>query len=379
MKELALDNIIGQFIVPEGLYFLSHSVGCFPKEVSNATKSFFIQWQELGANAWNDWLCSLEEFKKHIGLLLNVDGNEIAIQTNATSGAAKIIQSLPPRKGRDRILLSEKAFPSMGFLAQNINPALYGYELIKEDRSHEEILNNWEKMLTPNIQLVIITHVHSNNSLRYPVKELIEIAKAKQIYTLIDVTASVGICEIDLKKWGADFVVGSCIKWLCGGAGAGFLWVNKLIIDFCAPKTVGWFSHKDPFEFDINNFEYAQSSNRFMDGTPSILPYVIANKSLQVLHKIRLEMVIKYNRLLCKRFIQGLSDLKIKISSPLNQEERGGTVVFCVNDTNEHLPYLNKKKLHVDKREFGYRFSPHIYNSYSEIDDALNIISKLLS
>ena len=49
-----------------------------------------------------------------------------------------------------------------------------------------------------------------------------------------------------------DFIVGSCVKWLSGGPGAGFLWVGEDVIDRCQPQNVGWFSHEDPFEFDIH-------------------------------------------------------------------------------------------------------------------------------
>ena len=36
---------------------------------------------------------------------------------------------------------------------------------------------------------------------------------------------------------------------------------------------VGWFSHAQPFEFDIHNFEYAEGAARFSGGTPSIAPF----------------------------------------------------------------------------------------------------------
>jgi len=35
--------------------------------------------------------------------------------------------------------------------------------------------------------------------------------------SLVDVAQSAGVIPIDLRQWAADFVVDSCVKWLCGG------------------------------------------------------------------------------------------------------------------------------------------------------------------
>ena len=44
------------------------------------------------------------------------------------------------------------------------------------------------------------------------------------------------------------------------------------VLPFCNPRDVGWFSHENPFEFDIHDFRYTDTALRFWGGTPSDCP-----------------------------------------------------------------------------------------------------------
>ena len=44
---------------------------------------------------------------------------------------------------------------------------------------------------------------------------------------LLDVYQSTGAVPLELEAWGVDAAVGGSVKWLCGGPGAGYLWVRS--------------------------------------------------------------------------------------------------------------------------------------------------------
>ena len=52
-------------------------------------------------------------------------------------------------------------------------------------------------------------------------------ARSRNIISILDIAQSVGIVPIDLKALNPDFMIGSSVKWLCGGPGAAYLWVNS--------------------------------------------------------------------------------------------------------------------------------------------------------
>ncbi|WP_350637139.1 aminotransferase class V-fold PLP-dependent enzyme, partial [Pseudoalteromonas sp. GW168-MNA-CIBAN-0100] len=77
-----------------------------------------------------------------------------------------------------------------------------------------------------------------------PVYDIVAISKLTNSLSIIDGAQSAGVIPLDLSVLDADFLIGSSVKWLCGGPGAAYLWVNKTQIEYCEPKDVGWFSHQ---------------------------------------------------------------------------------------------------------------------------------------
>ena len=67
-----------------------------------------------------------------------------------------------------------------------------------------------------------------------------------------------------------------------------------------------------------------------------------------------------------------------KILSPQKLNERGGTFVFSTENDDQFLNYLIQNKVFVDRKSnYGIRFSPHIYNTWDEINKFTDIIEHL--
>jgi selenocysteine lyase/cysteine desulfurase len=122
----------------------------------------------------------------------------------------------------------------------------------------------------------------------------------------VDVAQSAGILPLSVAALGAPVVLGSCIKWLCGGPGAGFLWIDPTLGATLEPLDVGWFSHADPFEFDIHAWTPAPDARRFWGGTPTVAPFVVAAESLRRLGATGIERVFAHNRTLMHAFVDAL-------------------------------------------------------------------------
>lgn len=363
-----------RFFIPEGVYLLNHSVGCLPQTTALAKEFFFDLWKSKGAEAWEEWLSFIDGFCHALSSLLHGKPDEFCPQSNLSSAVCKILHSLPSRQGRTKLLISEIAFPSMGFALSQMERMGYQIEFLPA-KVGKCSLDTWKQHLTKDTQLAFITHVNYGNSYLNPVKEIVQAAKEQGIFTVVDIAQSVGVIPIDVSSWDADFVVGSCIKWLCGGPGAGFLWANSSsILDF-APMDVGWFSHENPFEFDIYNFRYANNAKRFMGGTPSVLPLEIAKVSINEINSIGVEKVRVHNLGLTTRLIQAAKLKGLTVCTPIENTQRGGTIVLQCSNPQKLYERLKQAKIFIDIRpNFGLRFSPHIYNDEAEIEKVIEIL-----
>ena len=350
-------------------------MGCLPINVeSSLSEQFFHPWETDGGGAWNQWLKSIEEFRMQLSHLFNAKPKEFCPQANVSSAFTKILSSLPTKKDKISLLISEHDFPTISFVAQQCKCPDVNITYIPKNQSMFN-LNVWEQYLDKSIDVAFITHVTSDTSQQAPVKDILNITQGHNIVSVVDIAQSAGVLPIDLKDWNADFVIGSCIKWLCGGPGAGFLWINEDNIKSFEPADVGWFSHKNPFEFDMHHFEYADNANRFWGGTPSVIPFVIACESLKTLSSIGFESIANHNALLVDKVLGSQIDQDFEIVTPHERNKRGGSITLRSQNNPKLFGRLKAQQVHFDMRQQNhFRFSPHIYNSHDEIDHFIETV-----
>lgn len=367
------NKIKNDFELNDSIYLLSHSVGRPLKQSeSNLSTIFFEAWKTN--EPWQSWMKVISNFQESLGQLLNSHTDNFCPQTNLSSAFTKILFSLPKRNGKQTILLSEYDFPSIGFVAEQAKTL--GYELkflSKEvDQTNPKV---WEKAMSDEVQWIVITQVQSNTGVQIPVKEIVAIANKKNIFSVVDVAQAIGILPINIDEWQPTFLIGSSVKWLCGGPGAGFLYANPNIIADCKPIDVGWFSHENPFEFNIHHFKYHKTALRFFGGTPSIMPFVLAEQSIRFFTTIGIENIRNHNVALTEKIIQSISPKYIV--SPINAEDRSGTIILNFGEQQENIvENLKAANIVFDARIFGIRLSPHIYNSIEEIEKVISILNE---
>lgn len=357
------------FVRPNGIYALSHSVGPITIAAKQALQTRFVDpWENFGGDAWPLWLSAIDEFCEQVAGLINTRRQNICPQPNLASGFSAFLSAiakLTAHKHQNTILMHEDAFASMGFVVTALSKT-YGLRLllIKGDPNN---LDAWMIAFEQHSVLAcLISHVHSNTSVKSDVRQLCSLAKQFESFALVDIAQSAGVVPVDVNDWQADAVFGSCVKWLCGGPGAGFMYIQDSLLPSLQPDPVGWFSHQNPFEFNIENFVYAETAMRFWGGTPSVAPYVMAAASIKLIRQLGLKNIVKRNQELKLMLLNNLVDNQVNkklISTLANQ---GGTLCLEAFDAQNTLQLLNKHKVKFDQRGDVFRISLHIMNTQKE-------------
>ena len=362
-----------QYNVP-ARYFLTHSVGCLPKTaLGDLTTDFFTPWQTSGGNVWGPWLEKLEKFRGSIEAILGAPQSTICPQTNVSSALTKIIYSLPEQTGRKTILLSEQDFPTIGFVLKQAERIGFKLKFVGCDITNPQV---WADAMSDDVAIVHITHALSNTSHLLPVKDICSAARVKDIISIVDIAQSVGIVPIHIPDWQPDFVIGTSVKFMCGGPGACFLYAAPEITSQCQPVDVGWFSHENPFEMDIHNFRYAKDAMRFMGGTPSPAPFVAALSAHKLLNRNGIENASTFVQKMLDGLIENLQD--DSLVSPRDAEQRGGTLVIAPYERDELTATLTAKNIMFDERAEGFRFSVHHYIPEQDVAVLKMVLDKAL-
>ena len=354
-----------QFHLPGKHYFLSHSIGAQPKTYDAAIAGAYLEpWRSAGEKAWDPWFKALAAFREGLGALIGADANDICPQTNVSSGLAKILFALPDRPARRRIVLTEDDFPTVGFtLAQ---ARRLGYELVflpGGERLADP--DAWAPAFQDDVQLVLATQVFSNTGVLAPCADIARRAKEAGVFSVFDIAQAAGAVPVKLNEWGADFALGTSQKYLCGGTGAAYLWASQEAAAQAEPMDVGWFSHENPFEFDIRNFQYAEGAARFTGGTPSFGPFAGATAAQAIFNDAGIEAIYAHNQRLMSALIGALPE--DAFFSTRAQGARGSAAIIKVRDYDAAAAALREAGVIHDARKGGVRVSIHLYNDETDV------------
>lgn len=364
------------FVLTDGAYFLNHSVGrplkSMSKEFSN---TFWAPWQESGKEPWGQWLTIIDSFREGLAQFFNSNAVEFCPQTNLSSALTKLVMSLPRlQSNAPKMLMSEIDFPSMGFVLQKALPSSAELRFIPKTADITDA-NVWQEYMSDDLDMVFISHAYSNTGQKAPIEQILPLAKDRNILSIVDVAQSAGIIPVDVGQLKPDFLIGSSVKWFCGGPGAAYLWVNPDRVDACKPKDVGWFSHESPFEFDIRDFRYHSTALKFWGGTPSIAPYAMAAHSIHYFSKIGAKTLRQHNQCLIDQLATVLAEFFV---SPIDEAKRSGTAVLNFGAKQEKImDALTLANISVDQRIAGIRVSPHIYNNEEDVFFLIDTVKNL--
>ncbi len=361
------------FNIPDGgPYLLAHSVGLLPQTARARLDAAVLDpWAHKGGDAWTDWLAVIDDFRAGIARVIGARLEDVCPQANVSAGLFALLSGLPRQNGKDVLLASAHSFPTIGFVMEQAQRLGFRMELLPEQRSPGDA-DVWAEAMRDDVAAVIAMHVHSNTGVVAPVANICALARQRGIVSIIDVAQSTGIMPVDPEAWDADALVGSCLKWLCGGPGAGWLWANpKTTRDF-KPLTVGWFSHENPFAFDIRDFRYAPDARKFWGATPAVAPFALASAGVHLIADIGQTTVFSHNR----RLIVQVAEAAPRWSDQFDRTHKGGTI--CLNadaETTAIEARLKAAGCRFDRRGDTLRLSFHLWNTDEDADVVAGCLS----
>ncbi len=350
----------------EGIYLLSHSVGLPVADTRSAIDGYLDTWQHHTPDAWPRWLAGIDGFRQAVARLISADAASVCPQSNVSSGLTKVLAAQRHRFSDPTVLVSEKAFPSLGFVCERSG---YAVRFLPAD-ADESDPDQWAAH-AQGVDVAIVNHVYSNTGIAVSIDAVGSALRRQGVSVYVDVAQSAGVLAVDVDAWDVDVILGSCVKWLSGGAGAGWLWASPQVIESSVPIDVGWWSHEEPFEFDIHHYRDAADGRRFWGATPSVLPFVVAANSITQIDRLGVDTVRRHNHALVDLLVDELDD---RVVSPHDPAQRSGTAVVAAGP--DIVETLAEQGIHVDHRAQGIRVSPHVYTTANDVHRLIEVVAR---
>lgn len=360
-------------IVETCTYLVSHSLGAMPRRTNVYLQQFADEWSTRGVRAWHEgWWEIGRTTGDLLAPIVGAPAGTISMHQNVTVAQA-IVASCHRYDGpRRRIVMSDLEFPSNMYLFEGFRR--YGAE-IAYVASDDGIRTNLERLLEAideRTALVPVSLVLFKSGFIENAAAIVEKAHRVGARVILDIYQAAGTLPLSLEALGVDFAVGGSVKWLCGGPGAGYLYVRPDLGQEIQPGIAGWAAHARPFQFETGAIDYADSPERFQSGTPNVPALYSCRAGYEIVREIGVDAIRAKSLRLTRRLMDLASQAGFRINTPQSDRERGGSVIIDVPDGAVVTDELIRRGVIVDYRpRAGIRMAPHFYNTIEEIDGAM--------
>ena len=306
-------------------------------------------------------LKSLENFYKYE--LSNIGRSIHSLAVNATNKFEETrmnVKNFINASSKDEIIFTKNATESINLVAttygqQNINK---GDEIIITELEHHSnyvpwhylrenkgaiikfapindegdiIIEKLKELITSKTKIIAVTHLSNVTGTIVPIKDIVEIAKKKNIPVLVDGCQSAPHIKIDVKDLDCDFYAISCHK-VYGPTGVGILYAKKKWLEKLPPFIGGGGMIS---EVKKDKITYAPLPEKYEAGTMPTAEVVAFNESIKFINSIGIENVIKHENEITSYALEKLKKIN-SVNIIGNPKNKAGVISFTIKGIHPH-------------------------------------------
>lgn len=361
-------------IVERTTYLVSHSLGAMPLAAGTHLADYAGTWQSRGVRAWAEgWWALPRVLGDEVGRLIAAPEGSVVMQPSVSIGESVVASCLSYGRRRNTIVFEAAQFPSVGYVWEAQRALGARIRTVPSPDGISIPLERFLDAIDEETLLVPLQHALFRSGFVQDVAAITRRAHEVGAWVCADLYQSAGTMPVDVAAWDVDFAVGGCLKWLCGGPGAAFLYVAPRLHAQLAPRLTGWAAHEEPFAFRPGAVAYAADAARFLQGTPAVPALYAARAGLEIVRRIGVDAIRRQSVAQMQLLIDLASEAGFAVRAPARAEDRGGLAV--IEAPARWAAELERSEILVDHRpDAGIRVSTHFYTSD---DDVRRVIAEL--
>lgn len=357
-------------------YLVSHSLGAMPRTVYDRMREFADTWATRGVRAWSEgWWTMPVDVGNVLARVLDAPAGSVVMHQNVSVIESLIASSLEFKAPRNRVVYSDLNFPTVMYVWEAQRK--HGAEIVTV-RSRDGMTVELEDMLKAideRTLVVPISHVLFKSSFLQDAAAIVKRAHEVGAMVILDCYQSTGTVPFSARELNVDMVVGGSVKWLCGGPGAGYLYVRPDLMSRFEPAITGWAAHAAPFAFEPGPIRYAADVRRFLHGSPGVPALYAARAGYEIIAEVGVKAIREKSLRLTQWLIGAVEEQGWRVTSPKEPSRRGGTITVAFDDPLDPntlgpamAAELQRREILVDHRPgAGVRVSPHLYTTQEDL------------
>jgi kynureninase len=369
-------------ILASTTYLINNSLGAMPAEVAGSMQDYAATWAGRGVRAWAErWWGLPIEVGDLVAPLLGARPGTVSMHTNVTLASAVFLSCLRPTERRSRIVTTELQFPSIQYLLGRwCDDRGVRLEIVPCEDGMGADPQRLLDAIDSHTLAVSISHVEFKSAFVNDAAAVARRCREVGALLLLDTFQCAGVVPIQAEEWGVDACVGGCLKWLCGGPGNVYLYVDPELGRRLEPRLTGWMAHPAPFAFEAGPMRWRDDAWRFLNGTPQVACLYAAAPGLSMHAEIGIDAIRENSMRLTRTLFEGARARGWCVNAPADPERRGGTVAIDLPEAELVAKELLAREIVIDFRPgAGIRVAPHFYNTEDECVFTLAQIDEILA
>jgi isopenicillin-N epimerase len=364
-----------QWVLPRDRSYMNcGSMGCTPLPVLHAMIDHVLHAEEF-VDPYYPWFGyeenpPLHEIVDSLSAFLNINRDDLALVRNATEANNTIGNGLEMKPG-DEVLMTDQEHPG-GRCVWDQRVVRHGIKinevvLPKPPASAEQIVDLFEKAITPRTRIILFSHITTVTGVVLPAKEICAMARRKGVLTHVDGAHVIGQLPLDIRDIGCDTYGSSPHKWLLAPKGTGFLYVrDELQQQLYVNMASG--SWKD----------YSLKAYRFSNlGTSNLSVMVGLKAAIDFYRTIGPDRIFRRIHQLARRVHDHVVQKpQFQIWNASADPFYGGIVTFGAPEATVKAIFeeCGKRKIRVSGGADHVRVSTHIFTQPAELDSLFEAI-----
>jgi len=299
----------------------------YKNEFSNIGRSI----HSLAVSATNKF----EETRMSVKNFINAKFKEEIIFTkNATEAINLVATTFGQQNIRegDEIIITELEHHSnyvpWHFLRET-KKAIIKFAPINEDG--DIIIEKLQKLITSKTKIIAITHLSNVTGTIVPIKEVVEIARKKNIPVLVDGCQSAPHIKVDVLDLDCDFYAFSGHK-VYGPTGVGILYAKKKWLEKLPPYIGGGAMIS---EVKKDKIIYAQPPEKYEAGTMATAEVITFSESIKFMESIGMDNLIKHEKEITSYALEKLKKIN-SVNIIGNPKNKAGVIAFTIKGIHPH-------------------------------------------
>ena len=369
-----------EFPVARDSIFLAHAGVCIlPRRVSSAMQEYLelccSQHQESG-DVWKH----ITETRGIAARLIGARASEISLLGPTSLGLSLVANGIAWQPG-DEIVCYHDDYPANVYPWMDLQRLGVVLRFIKTDAPGEVSLESVERALTSRTKLVALASCHFFTGYRIDVNAIGRMLRERGVLFCLDAIQTVGAFDTSVEF--VDFLSADAHKWMLGPMAAGIFYVREEVQSQLRPSLVGAWNVKSPNFIAQDTVEFETGGRRYEPGVLNAAGIYGMRAGLEMLLEYGIENVSARLLALKAHLIPRLEALGFEVLPPTSGAAASGITTATRNHGTpldkvfEHLA-AHRVTVSLRHNRAGVphlRFSPHVYNTETELDRVLYLIA----